>query len=60
MEDLKKLKVKNWKEMARGQKNWDRLGCEGETPQNVAMPNDDDNHHHHHHHHPRRTKISAL
>jgi hypothetical protein len=38
MEDLKKLKVKNWKETAKGR----RLGCEGENPQMVVVPNDDE------------------
>jgi hypothetical protein len=38
MEDLKKLKVKNWKETA----NLEKLGWEGETPQRVVVPNDDD------------------
>jgi hypothetical protein len=40
MEDLKKMKVKNWKEAAK--KNLERLGWEGENPQRVVMPNDDD------------------
>jgi hypothetical protein len=38
MEDLKKLKIKNWKETA-----MDRPGWEGKNPQRVVMPNEDDN-----------------
>jgi hypothetical protein len=41
MEDLEKLKVKNWKETAKDRRTW-RLGWEGENPQRVVVSNDDD------------------
>jgi hypothetical protein len=41
MEDLKKLKLKNWKE-TENRKNLERPGSEGETPQRVVVSNDDD------------------
>jgi hypothetical protein len=41
MEDLKKLKVKNWKEAAKDRRTW-RHFAEGENPQRVVVPNDDD------------------
>ena len=40
MEDLKKLKVKNWNEIAKDRRT-QRLGCEGENTQRVVVPNDD-------------------
>jgi len=39
MEDLKKLKVKNWKEKDKGRRTW---RGEGENPERVIVPNDDD------------------
>jgi len=36
MEDLNKLKVKNWKETAKDRRTW------SENPQSVVVPNDDD------------------
>jgi hypothetical protein len=38
MEDLRKLKVKNWKETAK--KNLERPDWEGENPQRIVVPND--------------------
>jgi hypothetical protein len=38
MEDLKKLKVKNWKETAKDRRTWRDL-TEGENPQRVVVPN---------------------
>ena len=38
MEDLKKLEVKNWKEIAKGRRTW----RDGENSQSVVVPNDDD------------------
>jgi hypothetical protein len=40
MEDLKKLKVKNWKEAAK--ENLERFGSEDENAQRVVVPNGDD------------------
>jgi len=42
MEELKKLKVKNSKEIAKDRKNLERLGWEGANPQMVIVPNDND------------------
>jgi hypothetical protein len=39
MEDLKKLKVKNWKEKDKVRRTW---RGEGENPERVIVPNDDD------------------
>jgi hypothetical protein len=42
MEDLKKLKVKNWKEAAKDRRTWRDLAEKVENPQRVVVPNDDD------------------
>jgi len=42
MEDLEKLKVKNWKETAKFRNNLDRRGWESENSQRVVVPNDND------------------
>jgi hypothetical protein len=42
MKDLKKVKVKNWKEIAKARRTWKTPDLEGENPQSVAVPNDDD------------------
>jgi hypothetical protein len=41
MEDLKSLKVKNWKELAKD-KNLERPGWEAKNSQRVVVPNHDD------------------
>jgi hypothetical protein len=41
MEDLKKLKVKNWKEAAKDRRTWRDLAEKAKTPQRVVVPNDD-------------------
>jgi hypothetical protein len=38
VEDLKKLKIKNWKDTAKDRRTW----REGENPQRVVVPNGDD------------------
>jgi hypothetical protein len=40
MEDVKKLKVTNWKETAKDKGTWRDLDREGENPQRVVVPND--------------------
>ena len=42
MEDLKKLKVKNWKEIAKDRRTWRDLAEKAKNPQRVVVPNDDD------------------
>jgi len=42
MEDLKQLKVKNWKEKAKDIRTWRERGGEGENPRRFVVPNDDD------------------
>jgi len=42
MEDLKKLKAKNWKEAAKDRRTSRDLAEENENPQRVVVPNDDD------------------
>ena len=41
MEELKKLKVKNWKEAAKDRRNWRDLAEKAKNPQRVVVPNDD-------------------
>ena len=41
MEDLKKLKVKNWKETAKDRRTWRDLAEKEKNPQRVVVPNDD-------------------
>ena len=41
MEDLKKLKVKNWKETAKKRRTWRDLAEMAKTPQRVVVPDDD-------------------
>jgi hypothetical protein len=38
----KKLKVKNWKETAKGRRTWKDLAEKAENPQRVVVPNDDE------------------
>jgi hypothetical protein len=40
MEYLKKLKVKNWKEIAKDRRTWRDLAEKAKTPQRVVVPND--------------------
>jgi len=42
MEDLKKLKVKNWKETAKNRGTWKDLAEKAKKPQSVVVPDDDD------------------
>ena len=42
MEDLKQLKVKNWKKTAKDRRTWRDLAEKGENPQKIVVPNDDD------------------
>jgi len=42
MEDLKKLKVKNWKEIAKDRRTWRDLAEKSRNSQRVIVPNDDD------------------
>jgi uncharacterized coiled-coil protein SlyX len=42
MEDLKKMKVKNWKETAKGRRTGRDLVDKAKNPQRVIVPNDDD------------------
>ena len=42
MEDLKKLKVKNWKETAKDRRAWRDLAEKAKNPQRVVVPNDYD------------------
>jgi uncharacterized coiled-coil protein SlyX len=42
MEDLKKLKVENWKEAAKDRRTWRDLAEKAKNPQSVVVPNDDD------------------
>jgi hypothetical protein len=42
IEDLKKLKIKNWKEASKDRRTWRDLAEKGKTPQRVVVPNDDD------------------
>jgi uncharacterized coiled-coil protein SlyX len=42
MEDLKKLKVTNWKEIAKDRRTWSDLTEKAKTPQRVVVPDDDD------------------
>jgi uncharacterized coiled-coil protein SlyX len=42
MEDMKKLKVKHWKETAKNRRTWRDLAEKAKNPQNVVLPNDDD------------------
>ena len=42
LEDLKKLKVKNWKEAAKDKRTWRDLAEKAKNPQRVVVPNDDD------------------
>jgi hypothetical protein len=41
-EELKKLKVKNWKEELKDRRTWRDLAEKTKNPQRVVMPNDDD------------------
>ena len=41
MEDLKKLKVKNWKEAAKDRRTWRDLAEKAKNPHRVVVPNDD-------------------
>jgi hypothetical protein len=43
MEDLKKLKVKNWKEITKDRRTWRDLAENEKKPQRVVVPNDDNN-----------------
>ena len=42
MQDLKKLKVKNWKEAPKDRRTWRDLAEKAKTHKKVAVPNDDD------------------
>jgi hypothetical protein len=42
MEDLKKLKVENWKEAAKDRRTWKDLAEKAKTLKRVVVPNDDD------------------
>jgi hypothetical protein len=42
MEDLKKLKVKNWKEIAKDRRTWRDLAEKSKNSQRVIVPSDDD------------------
>ena len=42
MEDLKKLKVKNWKEAAKDRRTWRDLAEKVKTHKRVVVPNDGD------------------
>jgi hypothetical protein len=41
MEDLKKLKIKNWKEAAKDRRTWRDLAEKAKTPKRLVVPNDD-------------------
>jgi hypothetical protein len=43
IKDLKKLKVKNWKEAAKDRRIWRDLAEKAKNPQKVVVPNDNDN-----------------
>jgi hypothetical protein len=42
MEDLKKLKFKNWKETCKNRRTWRDLAEKAKTPQRVVVTNDND------------------
>jgi hypothetical protein len=42
MEDLKKLKAKNWTEIGKDRRTWRDLAEKVKTQKRVVMPNDDD------------------
>jgi len=41
-EDLKKLKIKNWKETAKDRRTWRNLAEKAKKPQRFVVPNDDE------------------
>jgi len=42
MEDLKKLKVKNWKSTAKDRRTWRDLAEKAKNPQSFVVPNYDE------------------
>jgi hypothetical protein len=43
VEDLKKLKVKNWKERAKDRSTWTKLAEKAKNSQRFVVPNEDGN-----------------